>query len=187
MPTETPTATETTTETPAESTQEAPNEPIQLPDDHPLVKALAATRAELKQAKSEAHAAAEKAQKWDEAESANKTELEKANERVAELEKQAADATLNALRANIAAETGVPASLLSGADEESLRASATALLDFRGQTPKAPTSDGQGQVGKPINASAGQLTEADLARMTAEEKVEAMNKGLFNDLLAGKR
>ena len=76
----------------------------------------------------------EKAKRLDEIEEANKTELEKATERVkaleAELEsKKKADA-LRELRENVANEMNVPANLLHGEDEESCKAEANALLAF---------------------------------------------------------
>lgn len=181
-------STETTTETQVEApveqeAQETAPQFEQLPDDHPLVKTLAKVRAELKETKASAAALTEKASKWDEAEDANRSELEKAQARVAELEKQTADATAKALRATIAAETGVPAGLLTGNSEDEMRATAAELLKFRGEVPKGPSSDGQGRVGEAVTSGVKQLTHADMARMTPEQIVEAQDAGQFNDLL----
>lgn len=82
-----------------------------------------------------------KAEKLDEIEAANKSEVERANDaaqaaihraeeaeaRVAAFEAKAAH---DALVAKVASEEDVPASLLSGADEDELRASAQALKAF---------------------------------------------------------
>ena len=76
----------------------------------------------------------EKATKFDEAEEAQKTELQKATERADFLEKQL-DALTKAnaereLKDRISMETGVPASLLRGDSEEDLKAQANAILGF---------------------------------------------------------
>ena len=72
-----------------------------------------------------------------------KTELQKANDRIAELEEEAkkrteAD-TQRELRAKVAKETGVPEELITGADEESMKAYADKLAEFaKVQIPPAP-------------------------------------------------
>lgn len=77
---------------------------------------------------------------------AQKTAEEKANEAKLAAEKEASDARSELARYKVAAETGVPAHLLSGADEEALKASAKAILAFAGG--QAPTPDlGQGNRG----------------------------------------
>ena len=76
----------------------------------------------------------EKAAKFDQAEEANKSEVQKATERAASLE-----AELNALkkseeirsiREKVAKEKNVPAELLSGDTEETCKAQADKLLEF---------------------------------------------------------
>lgn len=180
MPTETP---DQEVETPDVDAQDATAEFEHLPDDHPLVKTLKTLREELKASKTAAATSAEKAKKWDEAEAANLSELEKAQQRLAELEQSANAATLKALRAEVANESGVPASLLIGDTEEALRESAAALLAYKGTAPKAPTSDGQGTVGKPISTSAGQVTEAEFRSMSPAEINVALREGRLKNIL----
>lgn len=76
----------------------------------------------------------EKAGKYDEQQNAGKSDLQKANERADNLQKQL-DALKNAntisqTRAKVSKETGVPAELLTGEDEESCKAQADAILKF---------------------------------------------------------
>lgn len=91
-----------------------------------------------------------KAAKFDEAEEARKSDLEKANERINELEaaaksREEAD-RLAAARAKVSEETGVPADLISGADEESMKESARAIAAFAKATvPPAPKVGGAGR------------------------------------------
>jgi hypothetical protein len=61
----------------------AEDTPAQLPDDHPLVKTLAAQKDEIKSLK-------EKAARLDQIEQANKTDAEKAADRIAKAEAEAA-------------------------------------------------------------------------------------------------
>ena len=75
-----------------------------------------------------------KAAKFDEAEEAGKTELQKANEKADALQKQV-DAFKNAeqlrtVREKVSKETGVPAELLFGESEEVCKAQAKAILDY---------------------------------------------------------
>lgn len=75
-----------------------------------------------------------KAQKYDQAEEASKTELQKEQEKTAALTKQL-EAFQKAdnerkLKDKIAQETGVPAALLRGDSEEDLRSQAEAILSF---------------------------------------------------------
>lgn len=180
MPTDTPT--EPDVETPESPAPDAQPDFEHLPDDHPLVKTLKTLREELKAAKGDAATAAEKAKKWDDAEAANLSELEKAQARIAELERAATDSEMKALRANIAAETGVPAALLTGADEDGLRASAEALLAFKGTAPKAPASEGQGKVGTPIGGPV-QITASELSSMSTAEINQARREGRLDHIL----
>lgn len=75
-----------------------------------------------------------KAEKYDAAEEASKSELQKATERAEELQKkydalkQAND--LRVIRAKVSQETGVPADLLSGTTEETCTEQAKAILAF---------------------------------------------------------
>ena len=86
-----------------------------------------------------------KAAKFDEVEEANKSELQKATERAAALEKE-----LNGLkkaeevriiRENVAKETGIPAHLLTGSTEEECKAQATAIADYAKPAPYPAVKD----------------------------------------------
>lgn len=102
-----------------------------------------------------------KAAKLDELEAAQKSELEKANDAAkaaieraeaaeAKAAKLEADAVHAALVAKVADEEGVPRNLISGADEDELRASAQALKDFmESQKPKVPQTNAGGATPAP--------------------------------------
>lgn len=94
-----------------------------------------------------------KAQKYDEAEEASKTELQKATERADALQKQV-DALVSAnsireVREKVAKETGVPADLLMGEDEETCKAQAQGILSFS-QPQKYPNVKDAGEVTKKL-------------------------------------
>jgi len=76
----------------------------------------------------------EKAAKYDAAQEADKTDLQKATEKVAALQAQVDAYTkadnLRSIREKVSKETGVPASLLYGEDEDSCKAQAQAILDY---------------------------------------------------------
>ena len=75
-----------------------------------------------------------KAQQFDAAQEAGKTELQKANEKAVKLQAQLDSMTrantLRDIRGKVAAATGVPAELLSGDTEEACTAQAQAILKF---------------------------------------------------------
>ena len=75
-----------------------------------------------------------KAARLSELEESQKSELEKAQERAERAERALAEASATAVRAEVAAEKGVPVALLSGDSREALIASAEALLAFRDET-----------------------------------------------------
>lgn len=72
-----------------------------------------------------------KAAKLDEAEEASKTELQKAQERIKELEGVATQAQRAALVTRIAAEEGVIPEVLTGDTEEEMRAAAKRVIEWR--------------------------------------------------------
>lgn len=76
----------------------------------------------------------EKAEKFDQLEEANKTELQKATERAeglqAELDKLKNEYTVREMREKVAKETGVPVNLLTGGTEEDCRAQAKAIAEY---------------------------------------------------------
>lgn len=157
---------------------ESATETVDAPNEVEKWKALA--RKNEQRAKENA----DKAKRLDEIEEASKTELQKLLDRAEKAEKEAADATLKALRADVSSATGVPAGLLAGETEEELRASAAALLEFRGKTPAAPPANGvQGGVGAPINGGATQLNRDQLRGMSPEAITKAKAEGRLNQLL----
>lgn len=96
----------------------------------------------------------EKAGKYDAAEEAAKSDLQKAKDRAAaaesELAKLKSANALRDMRAGVAKDTGVPESLLTGATEEECRQQAAAVLAFA--KPGYPTVPDKGEAsasGKP--------------------------------------
>lgn len=73
----------------------------------------------------------EKAARFDELEEAQKTELEKAQERATKAEAKALEAELRMVRSEVASKHSVPAELLQGTTSEELEKSAVALVTFR--------------------------------------------------------
>jgi hypothetical protein len=134
----------------APTAPEKPAEPPKPEDPNAgLKKAIAEERRRAKVAEDEKTALAAKLKEFEDKELSAQ---QKAERDLAELKAQAeaarqeaAAAQLDALRHRIAAEKQVPAALLTGADEESLTASADAALKWRGaatpEPPKAPKPD----------------------------------------------
>lgn len=126
---------------------------------------------------------AEKARLYDEAQEQGKSELQKAQEAAAKAEARAAAMEAEALRAKVAAATGVDADLLSGSSEEELRASAERLLAWRGaQVPKGAPAADAGVRGDEIRA-ARQLTRDDLKKMSPAEIIKARQDGQLNNIM----
>lgn len=130
---------------PAPPEQAPSTEAPKLPDDHPLVKALAAQKDEIKTLKA-------KASRLDEIEEANKTAEEKAAERLAAAEKAAAQAEAKALRREIALEHKLDptdAALLDNlTDEDAIRSLAARLAPSENPGPRQPRPDAaQGRSG----------------------------------------
>lgn len=95
-----------------------------------------------------------KAAKYDEAQEAAKSELERANERAAkaeaELEEARARMAREALVSKVSEASGVPASLLHGSTEAELAASAEAISEWaKAQRPGYPSDKGGGASGAP--------------------------------------
>lgn len=93
----------------------------------------------------------EKAQKLDQIEEQSKSELQKATEKAdslqTELESLKAANKERELKEKIAAETGVPASLLRGSSEEDLKAQAEAIMGFaKANKPAYPNVKDSGEV-----------------------------------------
>lgn len=126
---------------------------------------------------------AEKARLYDEAQEQGKSELQKAQEAAAKAEARAAAMEAEAMRAKVAAATGVDADLLSGSSEEELRASAERLLAWRAaQVPKGAPATDAGVRGDEIRA-AKQLTRDDLKKMSPSEIIKARKDGQLNNIM----
>lgn len=80
----------------------------------------------------------EKASKFDEAQEASKSELQKAQERAEQAEKRATEFEHAALKTRIASELGVIPEVIQGTDEETMRASAQRVLDWANQGKRTP-------------------------------------------------
>jgi hypothetical protein len=153
-----------------------PSQPIQLPDDHPLVRTLAAQKEQIKELRT-------KAGRLDEIEEAQKSEVQKALDRAEAAERRALAAETAHLKSSTAARHGVPEELLSGSTAEELEASAQRLIAFKGTAPNAPSSEGQGRQGEPVSAGVRQLTRDEFNRLSPEQKLEAREKGQLANLL----
>lgn len=84
----------------------------------------------------------DKAAKFDQAQEAAKSELQKAQDRASDFEAKynASEKALAAMKARskVASETGVPEALLTGETEEDCKKFAESLLKWRGNAPSAP-------------------------------------------------
>ena len=98
-----------------------------------------------------------KAAKFDEAEEANKTELQKAIERAnnfeAELNGMKKAEEIRQMKERIASETGIPANLINGTTEEECKAQAEAIKAFATPSGYPKVKDG-GEVHKPSSGNA---------------------------------
>lgn len=134
-------------------------------------------------------AAAEALAKVKQFEDRDKTELEKLTDQISKAKAEADQARAEALRLRVAAESGLPADLhefLVGNDEEDLRSKAQKLMAATAAAtdPRRPAPDPT-QGAKPGSGD-GQITKADLARMTPQQIVDAQNAGRLDDLMAGR-
>lgn len=111
-----------------------------------------------------------KAAKFDEAEAAQTSDLEKAKREVEELKAAAAKRDeadrVRDLKAKVSKATGVPAELISGSDEESMTAFAKSVAEFA-RKPSAPAlrESGKSAPTKPEDSGF-----REIARMLAGDK-----------------
>ncbi len=146
---------------------------------------VAKLRAENARYRTEAKANSDAAKKLADIEEANKSEAQKQAEALQRLQQENAALRLSTIKAQVAAEKGVPMDLLHGSSAEELQASADALLAFRGNA-APPTPDfGAGDRGDGP-AKPKQLNRADLARMTPDQIVAADAAGQLDDLKSGR-
>jgi len=154
-----------------------------LPDDHPVVKSMQAMRAELHEAQKTAKVNADAAKRLQEIEDAAKTQAEKEAEARTAAEQRAAKAEADFLRLKVATTKGIPADLadlLVGADEAEMSAVADRILSMKAPTAPAPGSADGGPQGV---AKPGQLSRADLQKLTPDQILEAKANGQLSDLL----
>lgn len=92
----------------------------------------------------------EKAEKFDNEEESKKSELQKAQEKTAQLEASVRQLThekeVSEARAKVSKDTGVPVDLLSGETEEDCRAQADTLLKWKGNGAKYASVPDSGEV-----------------------------------------
>ena len=114
----------------------------------------------------------EKAAKYDKAEEAAKSELQKAQDLAADYKAKldAREKELNATKARdkVSAETGVPAALLTGESEESCRAQAEALLKWRGAPKAAPNRSVDHMLSSKASTKTSSEYEAGLLKMSGD-------------------
>ncbi|MEI2713395.1 MAG: hypothetical protein V9G04_08890 [Nocardioides sp.] len=144
--------------------------PITLPDDHPLVKTLAAQKdqiAKLKAAITPADqltALQDKAKRFDELDAASKTEVQKLQDQLAATAKERdgfnakvdehdAQAEQLRVRDEVAKAKGLTASLLRGSSKEDFEAHADELIAAGLKPAIAPPADGQGNTGTQVSTS----------------------------------
>lgn len=111
-----------------------------------------------------------KAAKFDEAEAAQMSDLEKAKKEVEELKAAAAKRDeadrVRDLKAKVSKATGVPADLISGADEESMTAFAKSVAEFA----KKPSAPSLKESGKHAETNPEDSGFREIARMLAGDK-----------------
>lgn len=100
-----------------------------------------------------------KADKLAEIEDAQKSEAQKQQEALEKAQRELAELTVAKTRAEVAADKGVPAELLTGSTQEELEASAEALNAWRGAAPKGAVVPGEGKEPSP-DLDAGMLATA---------------------------
>ena len=100
-----------------------------------------------------------KAAKFDEMEEANKTELQKAQERAEKLEAKLkgieAEQEIRNIKEKVSAETGVPVNLLNGTTEEDCKSQALEILNFANASGYPVVKD----AGEPMKISKNSVRE----------------------------
>ena len=113
-----------------------------------------------------------KAEKFDKAEEAAKSELQKAQEQAAaykaQLDAKTRELAAAAARSKVSSETGVPANLLTGETEEACKAQAEALHAWRGGVKFVPNRSVDHVIGAKTKATAKNEYEAGLMKMAGD-------------------
>lgn len=130
----------------------------------------------------QARANEEAARRLAEFEESQKTEAQKTQERLEAAEKRASEFELRSMRAEVAAQTGVPVELLSGSTVEEIQEKAGALIEFRGEQAQ-PTGPVVPTEGVARGSGASQLTKSDIEDMSYEQINKARREGRLNRLL----
>lgn len=123
-------------------------------------------RKEAAKYRTEAKAGADARARLAEIEEANKTAEQKAAEKLADIERRATELAAKEARADIAAETGIPANILAGPTDstpEAIKAFADLLSDFTEKSgkPRSPKPDpNQGRSGSGSASTAEQFAAA---------------------------
>ena len=113
-----------------------------------------------------------KAEKFDEFQESAKSDLQRAQERAAQLENELNSERQMRVRESIAARKGVPSAALTGSTEEELEASADALLEWRqAQQREKP--------GKPARGLKSGVTGSD-QRLDPKEAAAAALRSMRN-------
>lgn len=105
----------------------------------------------------------EKASEFDKLQESQKSELQKERERAEAAEKRASAAERSALQVRIASEFGVPQEAVHGDDEESMRAAAEKLVEWRDtgkRTPPKPKQLKSGSGAEPRDGESGRAAAA---------------------------
>lgn len=142
----------------------------QYPADHPLVTAFNAQKAKLADTHkryADYDALKAKAEKFDQAEQAAKSDAEKQAEALANLQRENESLKVAALRAEVAATKGVDPDLLTGSTKEELEAAADKLLAWKGGT--APQLPGNKRTAGPVSqVQSPEETREDRKKRLAE-------------------
>lgn len=143
-------------ETPETEVPEGTQQPEQYPADHPLVKALEAQKATIKDLKT-------KAKRLDDLEESQKTETQRLADRADSEFNRAQEAEAKLLRYEVASEHEIPANamkFLTGTTREEIEASAKDVLALIGDAgkPRPPKPDpNQGRQAPEVTTPAGQF------------------------------
>lgn len=155
-------------EQPAEQPAGAPEE---KPAEQQASKSETDWKAEARKWEQRAKENTEAAKKLADIEEANKTEIQKAQDRAAAAEQRATQAEQTALKVRIAAEMNVPVEVLHGSDEATVRAAAQKVLDWAGSNKKPAPSVSALKSGSSSEESSG---------MTGKQKAAAALRSLRN-------
>jgi hypothetical protein len=126
----------------------------------------------------QAKANADKAKQWTELQESHKSEAEKTNERITQLETELKTARTTALRSQTAAQNGLPVELLTADTEDALNAQVRALLAFKAPSvPKASTVNASQTGGTPTVYTREQVSDPEFYQKHRSDILKAMSEG----------